>query len=83
MKVLYFAWLKSKTGHGEQEMDLPEGVSTVGDLVAYLATLSDGHRDAFANQEVVKAAVNLEFVGMDHPVAANDEVAFFPPVTGG
>ena len=83
MKVLYFAWLKSKTGTGEQVMDVPEGVATVGDLVRHLATLSDGHRAAFANTEVVKAAVNLEFVGMDHPVAANDEIAFFPPVTGG
>jgi sulfur-carrier protein len=83
MKVLYFAWLKSKTGTGEQVMDVPEGVATVGDLVRHLATLSAGHRDAFANTEVVKAAVNLEFVGMDHPVAANDEIAFFPPVTGG
>jgi molybdopterin converting factor subunit 1 len=83
MKVLYFAWLKTKTGVGEQEIDPPAGVSTVGDLVHYLATLSDGHKDAFANTEVVKAAVNLEFVGMDYPIAANDEIAFFPPVTGG
>lgn len=83
MKVLYFAWLRQKTGVAEEEVEPPEGVATVGALVDWLIGRSDGHADAFANREVVRAAVNMEFADPADPVAPDDEVAFFPPVTGG
>lgn len=83
MQVLYFAWLRARAGVGEEAVTPPETVGTVGDLVAWLATRSAGHAAAFADLAVVRAAVNQEFVGFDHPVGPGDEVAFFPPVTGG
>jgi molybdopterin converting factor subunit 1 len=83
MKVLYFAWLRSHVGVGEEEVDPPPEVVTVGQLIDWLTLRSPSHAAAFARKEVVRAAVNLEFAGFDHAVAANDEVAFFPPVTGG
>jgi molybdopterin synthase sulfur carrier subunit len=81
MKVLYFAWLRAKTGIGEEtvEADVPD----VAGLIAALKQRSPGHAEAFADLKVVRVAVNQDYVGFDHPVRAGDEVAFFPPVTGG
>lgn len=83
MNILYFAWLKTRTGTAEEKIDLPADVATVADLIAFLKDKSPGHAEAFANMDIVRAAVNQEYVDLDHPVAAGDEVAFFPPVTGG
>ena len=55
----------------------------VAGLVRWLSTRSPGHAAAFADPAQVRAAVNQDFCGPDHPVAPGDEVAFFPPVTGG
>ncbi|HEY9081451.1 molybdopterin converting factor subunit 1 [Magnetovibrio sp.] len=83
MKVLYFAWLKEKTGTGQEEFDLPDGVSDVSGLIGWLKGRGDGFADAFANEAVVRVAVNQEHVATDHALVNGDEVAFFPPVTGG
>ncbi|WP_372396628.1 molybdopterin converting factor subunit 1 [Azospirillum sp. HJ39] len=83
MKILYFAWLRSKIGVPTETVELPAGVDTVGALVDWLKTRSPRHADALANSKVVKVAVNQEHVPYDHPISATDEIALFPPVTGG
>lgn len=83
MKVLYFAWLKTKTGMAEEEVAPPDEVATVGDLLAWLKEQTPGHAEALADLEVVRVAVNQEYAQPDHPVKPGDEVALFPPVTGG
>lgn len=84
MKVLYFAWMREKIGHSADDFDgLPEGVSTVSDLVDHLAANGGGYAEAFADRKVLRAAVNQAHVDLDHRLATSDEVAFFPPVTGG
>jgi molybdopterin converting factor subunit 1 len=83
MQVLYFAWLRQKVGLAEEAVSPPEGVATVGALADWLATLSPGHAAAFADRASIRCAVNQDFATPDTPVRAGDEVAFFPPVTGG
>ena len=84
MRVLYFAWVRQKVGRAEEVLDPPPAeVRDVASLVAYLAARSPGHAAAFANRAQVRAAVNQEFATPDHPVKPGDEIAFFPPVTGG
>ncbi|WP_043832291.1 molybdopterin converting factor subunit 1 [Muricoccus aerilatus] len=83
MRVLYFAWLRQRAGIGEEEVSPPAEVTDVGGLMRWLAARSAGHASAFADPAQVRCAVNQEFCGPDHPVSAGDEVAFFPPVTGG
>ncbi|MBO6864310.1 MAG: molybdopterin converting factor subunit 1 [Alphaproteobacteria bacterium] len=83
MKVLYFAWLRQRIGTGEETLDLPEGVSNAGELMDWLKAKGPGYEQAFQNADAVKIAVNQTFGSRETPVAANDEVAFFPPVTGG
>ncbi len=81
--LLYFAWLRERTGCAEESLDLPAGVRTVGALVEWLRTRGDGYAAAFAVPGLVRAAVNRVFAQPDEAVAPGDEVAFFPPVTGG
>ena len=84
MRVLYFAWVRQKVGTaGETIADLPPDVRDVAGLVRFLAAKGGGHAAAFADPRQVRAAVNQEFATPDHPVKPGDEVAFFPPVTGG
>ena len=83
MRILYFAWLKEHTGHASEEIRLPDGVDTVGALIPHIATLSDGHGVALRNLEAVRIAVNRVYGDTATPITDNDEVAFFPPVTGG
>ena len=83
MKLLYFAWVRQKTGVGEETLPLPAGVTNLRDLAAHLAGRSPGYADAFGDLSRLRAALNQEHAGWDAPVADGDEVAFFPPVTGG
>jgi molybdopterin synthase sulfur carrier subunit len=83
VKILYFAWLRERLGRGGEDLPLPDGVSTVSGLIAWLQARDATHQAAFANPGLVRAAVNQVFARGDTPVRAGDEVAFFPPVTGG
>ena len=83
MKLLYFAWVKTRIGLAEEEVALPAEVATVDALMAWLAGRGPGYAAAFAEPERLRAAVNQEFARPDAAVGPGDEVAFFPPVTGG
>ncbi len=83
MKLLYFAWLKEHTGQASEELHLPDGVETVGALIPHITKQSAGHGVALANLDAVRVAVNRVYGDLDTPITDNDEVAFFPPVTGG
>ncbi|HIJ64045.1 MAG TPA: MoaD/ThiS family protein, partial [Rhodospirillaceae bacterium] len=66
-----------------EELSPPASVATVGGLLDWLKTRSERHAAAFAEPSRLRAAVNQDFAGLDHPLKPADEVAFFPPVTGG
>jgi len=83
MKVLYFAWLRSHTGVGEEAVTPPGEVATVDALLDWLAGRSEGHGAALADRSRIRVAVNQEYAGPEDRVTADDEVALFPPVTGG
>jgi molybdopterin synthase sulfur carrier subunit len=82
VKVLYFASLREAVGQPGEELELPASVATVRDLRAHLAARGDGWQ-ALAEGGKVRAAVNQHMAGGDEAVVGGDEVAFFPPVTGG
>ena len=83
MTLLYFAWVRQTVGTGEEEMALPADVRDVRGLIAHLRSLDDRHARAFADEGRIRAAVNQHHAGLDASVTEGDEVAFFPPVTGG
>ena len=57
MKILYFAWLKEHTGQASEEMQLPDGVETVGGLIPHITKKSAGHKTALKNLDAVRVAV--------------------------
>ena len=81
--MLYFAWMRERMGRGEEVLARPDGVTTVGGLVEWLRARDAAGAAAFAHGAVVRAAVNQEFAQPGAAIADEDEVAFFPPVTGG
>ena len=83
MKILYFAWLRAKIGKAEEEIELPSDVTTVAGLLDWLKARGPGFADALKDQRIVRVAVNQRYVGWDHRLQPSDEVALFPPVTGG
>lgn len=83
MKILYFAWLKQTIGIDEEDIDPPEGVGDVAALIAWLKTRGANYAKALDDPSMVRVAVNHEYVQTDHALAPGDEVALFPPVTGG
>lgn len=83
MKLLYFAWVRQKVGLGEEDWPLPAGVVTIFDLVAALRERGGGYAAAFGEPKRLRAARNREHAGFDTRIDDADEIAFFPPVTGG
>ncbi|XDZ66174.1 molybdopterin converting factor subunit 1 [Alphaproteobacteria bacterium LSUCC0684] len=83
MKLMYFAWMREHIGTAHEERTLPDRVKTVAELIAHLREQSPGHAAALGNMDVVRVAINQEYCDLDAAVADGDEIAFFPPVTGG
>ena len=83
MKLLYFAWLKTKTGMAEEEVSPPASVATVGELLTWLEGRGPAFADALADRRAIRVAVNQAYAQPGDPVRPGDEVAIFPPVTGG
>ena len=83
MKLLYFAWVRERIGKPEEEIDLPVGVATVGDLMNWLARRGEEYAHAFENPKVIRAAIDRAHVKADTAIAGAREIAFFPPMTGG
>lgn len=83
MKVLYFAWLRERIGIGEEDLELPEDVQTVGQLIGWLQARGPEFESAFSRPEIIRAAIDQTHVGHDRELAGAREIAFFPPVTGG
>jgi molybdopterin synthase sulfur carrier subunit len=83
MKIVYFAWLREKAGVAEEDVTPPADVADVAGLIEWLKAQSPGHAEALADPAVVRIAVNQEYATLEDPVGPDDEVALFPPVTGG
>ena len=81
--IRYFAGLRETLGREAEEIELPAGVATVAALRAHLRARGGAYEDALAEKKLVRSAVNQDMVKPAAAVKAGDEVAFFPPVTGG
>ena len=81
--VRYFASVKESVGTESEVLDLPAGVSTVAAVRAHLRARGGAWAETLAETRRITAAVNQDMVKPAAAVKAGDEVAFFPPVTGG
>lgn len=83
MRLLYFASVRERAGVAEEIVMPPGDVVDVASLIAWLRRRGGTAADALADLGCIRVAVNQDVASFDHPVAPSDEVAFFPPVTGG
>jgi len=83
VKLLYFAWLRTRIGCAEEEVEVPAHVRTVAALLGWLQSRGGRYAEALRDLSIVRVAVNQDYVTREHPVREGDEVAIFPPVTGG
>jgi molybdopterin synthase sulfur carrier subunit len=83
LNIQYFASLRETLGRSSETLALPEDGSTVATLAAYLATSRGGQWEILLDATQVLVAVNQTIVDRSHPLTGAEELAFFPPMTGG
>ena len=83
IKVFYFARLKEKLNYSTEDLEMPDEALTVLKLKAFLAKRGDVWGQMLMGKLKIRAAINHELVADSAAIADGDEVAFFPPVTGG
>lgn len=83
MRLLYFGWVRSRIGIGGEEVEPPPQVTDVRGLIHWLRGRGEGYAAALGDLSAVRVAVNQEMAGLDAAIRGGDEVALFPPMTGG
>ena len=83
MVVKYFSWIKEHIGKSEEQIDLPSNITNVNQLINYLNEIDKKYNIIFKKKELIKIAVNKTYSSFDTNISNSDEIAFFPPVTGG
>ena len=83
VNLVYFAWVRERIGKGEEEIDLPDNVVTVRDLLEHLKGIGEEYENALQYTNVIRVAINQEHVEHDEPIAGAREIGIFPPMTGG
>ena len=83
VQLKFFGGLREALGQPGESLELPSGISTIGALRAHLATRGGVWAEHFAPKRNLRAAVNQDMANAEAALHAGDEVAFFPPVTGG
>lgn len=81
--LLYFASLRERLACSREQLALPSGAPTVGDIVDRLRSREGSWSEAFAPGRAWRVAVNQDMADLATPLKPGDEIAFFPPVTGG
>ena len=83
MKVLYFSWIKDKLGKSHEEVQVGDTIKTINDLITLLKQNNENYEDVFKDTSSIKVSINMETARFEDSIHDNDEVAFFPPMTGG
>lgn len=83
LRINYFASVREAAGKSQESLDLPASVQNVADLIEFLSSRDDHGRAALSGDVPVLVAVDQTVVNRDHRLGGDEEVAFFPPMTGG
>lgn len=83
LKLLYFARLREALGTSGEEIAMPADVADIAQLMAWLAQRGGAWQEEFTGCRPLRAAINQELVDNATAFKDGDEIAFFPPVTGG
>ncbi len=83
MELLYFARIRESIGHSNETISLPQNVDNIAELIDHLRSLGKNYENAFKDEAIIRVALNQTYVNFDNPIDDDDEIAFFPPMTGG
>ena len=83
MKILYFSWIKDKVGTSEEIIELEKDINTVEKLISFLKNKEDKYQTIFKGNNDIRYSVNMKNAKLQDAIDNEDEVAFFPPMTGG
>jgi sulfur-carrier protein len=83
VKLRYFAWVRERVGKLEEDIEVPDGIVTVAELMAWLSSRGEEYAHAFDNPQVIRTAIDRSHVKPQSPIKGAGEIAFFPPMTGG
>tara|TARA_Y100000022_G_scaffold124120_1_gene107472 strand:- start:508 stop:759 length:252 start_codon:yes stop_codon:yes gene_type:complete len=83
MVVKYFSWIKEHIGKSEEQIILPSNINNINQLINYLNEIDEKYKLLYEKKELIKIAVNKTYSSFDTNISNSDEIAFFPPVTGG
>ena len=83
MVIKYFSWIKEHIGKSEEQIILPSNINNINQLINYLNEIDEKYKLLYEKKELIKIAVNKTYSSFDTNISDSDEIAFFPPVTGG
>ena len=83
MLIKYFSWIKEHIGKSEEQIILPSNINNINQLINYLNEIDEKYKLLYEKKELIKIAVNKTYSSFDTNISNSDEIAFFPPVTGG
>ena len=83
MNIIYFSWVRDQIGLEEEIIELDPKINSVKDLISNLIKNSEKHSKALSDTSLIRCAVNMEVENLDHKINNEDEIAFYPPMTGG
>lgn len=82
-KFLYFAWVRERIGISNEELEIPEEIENVRDLLIWLASQGEQYQNALSEPESLRVALDHTHVEANAPISGAKEIAIFPPMTGG
>ena len=83
MKIIYFSWLKETLGTSEENVKPPASIKNIDNLIKWLSAKSIKHKKVFLKSKNIRCAINRQIVNKRSKIKNKDEIAFFPPFTGG
>ena len=83
MKILYFSWVRDEIGKSSDEFEVPKEINTLSKLVTWLSEKNPKYKKTLLNNNTIRFAINHEFADLNYEIMPTDEIAIFPPVTGG
>ena len=83
MRILYFSWIKDGIGKSQEDIDLTGNIKNIADLINFLSEINNDYNKVFSDLSSIRFSKNMNLVNIDENIKNEDEIAFFPPMTGG
>ena len=83
MRILYFSWIKDGIGKNQEDITIDKNIKTISDLISFLITINEDYNKVFSDVSSIRFSKNMNLVNLNENIKNEDEIAFFPPMTGG